>query len=100
VAPEHHTPPTAMNLIGRRLRYAMSALGVTRAELARGANERMQNLLPGTTSLHLSAITKIVNGTRSVRDVELAAFAHTLEIDIQWLLGHGAERDVLDGKRP
>ncbi len=70
------------NIIGERLRQARQKLTppITQDQLS-------GRLAVVGVQLDRVAITKIENGTRSVFDFELRAFATVLKTDVRWLLG-------------
>jgi transcriptional regulator with XRE-family HTH domain len=70
------------NLIGDRLRLArLTKKPIVRQKDLLARLDLMEIYMPE------SSISKIEAGTRSVTDIELAAIAKALRVDVNWLLG-------------
>ena len=75
------------NIIGKRIRQARKEAHITQMELA------AQLQLLGVT-IDRSGIAKIETDKRPVSDIEVAAIAGVLKVDISWLFKDSSE--VLD----
>lgn len=68
------------NISGKRIREARRAKNLNQVELAAALSVDYE------IALDQSDISEIERGVRAVKDYELVAIAHILEIDVGWLL--------------
>jgi len=72
------------NIVGRRVRRARKDSKITQADLA------AQLQLMGI-AIDRSAIAKLETGRRPVSDIEIAAIARVLNVEIPWLFEEASE---------
>ncbi len=70
------------NISGPYIRQARLEQGLTQVQLSKRLKHRGLTLLP-------AAISAIERQTRAVKHDKLLAFAETLEVNIDWLIGWG-----------
>jgi transcriptional regulator with XRE-family HTH domain len=72
--------PHMANIVGRRVREARLAKGLTQDQLASA-------LQLGGRNISRTGVAKIEMELRSVTDIELKLLAKTLKVSVGWLMG-------------
>lgn len=87
---DHGTPysPAHMNLVADRARYAISTRGTRQAVLMAAVNARIDQLIPGAPTFTQTTFSRAVAGKRPLKDYELMALAHALDVTLDWLTGN------------
>lgn len=83
------TPSSTANLIGRRVRYALSLRGFSQQTAIPRVNEHLRALAPTATLLNDASFSRILTQKRPVKDYEVVAISRVLDVTVSWLLASG-----------
>jgi len=87
---------TKANMVSDRLRYALATLGLSQTSFLPQVNDALQHIAPKAAPFNAFTLSRTLTGKRPVKDFELLAFAHALQIEITWLIGLDAMETLRD----